>query len=132
MDQDKNKEEDNLYRIKEILFGEDLQTVNQRFAELKTEWEENLTTLKTATDEHLQNIKSFQEDQKEHLEKIQQQFQEKLESLRLEISEQVHVLEQKIKNHETSVSEELASLNEKQVSKTELAELLKGIIEKLQ
>ncbi|MBN2615049.1 MAG: hypothetical protein JXR71_05090 [Bacteroidales bacterium] len=132
MDPHKHNEEDNLYRIKEILFGEDLQTVNQRFADLKTEWEESLSTLKAATDGHLQNIQSFQENQTQHLEKIQQQFQEKLEAVRVEISAQVEGLERHIKQHETSISEALDSLNEKQVSRTELAELLKGIIEKLQ
>jgi len=128
----KNKEEDNLYRIKEILFGDDLQTVNQRFSELKDEWEHNLTSFKETTTEHLDKIKNHHDEHVQDFEQMRKQFLEKIEALRLEMNEQMHILQQQIKNHEDKVSDELLAINERQVSKSELSELLKGIIEKLQ
>lgn len=129
MENQSGKEGENLLRIKEILFGEDLQEVDKNIKEIKTDFSKSLEELRTGIENNLSEIKTKQEDDSHA---IQDDYQKKLQKLNSEFNEQFTSLKSLLENQNEVIDKKLDELRKAHVSKNEFIGLLEEIIQKLQ
>ncbi len=128
MENQQNKEGDNLLRIKEILFGEDLQDVEKRLQELKSGFAQSLKEFQADIEDTISDLKTKQE---KNAFMIQEVNQKKLHELKAEFSEQLTSLKGLLENQNEIIDQKLSELRNSQVSKKELSTFLEEIIQKL-
>lgn len=128
----KNNESENLSRIKEILFGEDLQSIDEQFAsykienknafeQLKSELENRLTRIEDLLIKKNQAVEKVQEKTQEVQKVINQDFKKDISKVSLDVIKEKVRIEKVLTKNEDDFSEKISKL-EKQ---------LKGMIEKM-
>jgi len=128
MENQQNKEVDNLLRVKELLFGEDLQEVNKQFEALKKDLEKSLKEFEAGLENTISDLKAKQE---KNAFMIQEVNQKKLKEISSEFNEQISSLKTSLENQNVANDEKLDELKNAQVSKKEMIAFLQEIIEKL-
>lgn len=129
MENQSGKEGENLLRIKEILFGEDLQEVDKNIKEIKTDLSKSLEELRNGIESNISEIKTKQE---KDTHAIRDDYQKKLQELNSEFAEHFSSLKSLLETQNEVIDKKLDELRKAHVSKSELIGLLEEIIQKLQ
>ena len=91
-------ESENLSRIKEILFGEDLQSIDQKFKSFKDENSLIHETLKKELEDRLKKIEQVLDEKTKEVDKIQEKSTEVQKDINEEIKQEIVNITLEVKN----------------------------------
>lgn len=130
-----SKSEQQLSEIRQLLFGEDLSSINARSSELESQFQERLqdiaTTFSNALNELREEMRAEFADLSKHVEALHQQHCRAEENLSADLSATDDRLQSSIAALEAKLDEERARLDEQKTDRHQLAALLTQVAQQL-
>ena len=129
---EKNNESENLSRIKDILFGEDLQSIDEQFKAFKDERSTAFEQLKQQLDERFKKIEDLLSRKSSEVEKVQeesievqktinQDFKKEMSKVTLDVLKEKVRIEKIINNNDDVFSEKITLMRKELESMIEKA-----------
>lgn len=130
-----SKSEQQLLEIRQLLFGEDLDSINARSSELESQFQERVQDIATSFSNALKDLRDEMRaefaDLSKHVEALHQQHCRAEENLSADLSAADDRLQTSIAALETKLEEERARLDDQKTDRHQLAALLTQVAQQL-